>query len=301
MRKHGYYRAALRMGSVLALAITLGSRICAAPWAQDSGAASQRIVSLAPSITKQLYLLGAADKLVGITTFCPQPDDGRKIALAGSLIDPSVEVIVGMRPDLVLASPLTGAKRLHALRSLGVGVAVFPQAKDFDEICEQFTSLGKEVDLQDEAAKIVGEARAATAALAIRVDGVSPVSVFFQIGVRPLCTVMKGTFLDDLVRKAGGTNIAGDARTPAYSREAVLAADPDCIVIATMGLTGTSEREKWRGFETLSAVKNDRIYVVESDDVCSPTPPSFVSALERMIALLHPDAGAASGDSTHAR
>jgi iron complex transport system substrate-binding protein len=91
------------------------------------------------------------------------------------------------------------------------------------------------------------------------------------------------------VKLAGGTNIAEDSKIGAYSREEVLRRNADVIIIVTMGIAGEKEREAWRKFRTLNAVKYNRIYSVDSRKVCSPTPATFAETLKEIAGLLHPE------------
>lgn len=262
---------------------------CDAASEAQHAASPGRIVSLGPSLTKQLYLLGATAETVGITTYCPQPSGLPAIARAGSVVEPNVEQIVRLRPDLVLATSLTSRKAVATLQAVGLSVVEFPPAKTFDEICGQFLMLGARIGRQEKARHVVEETQAQVNALREAVPPNERPSVFIQIGARPLCTAGKDSFLNDLVEMAGGVNIARDVTVVTYSRESVLAANPDCILVVTMGMTGPDEIQTWRRYETLTAAKHGRIHMIESELVCSPTPVSFVDALATIVKLLHPE------------
>ena len=256
---------------------------------------AHRIASLGPSLTKQLYLLGVASRVVGVTTYCPQPSGLPAVERIGSVVDPNVEAVVRLRPDLVLTTPLTNRKRVAALRALQMPVVEFPAARTFDEICEQFLALGKQVGEEKRAENIVRRAKARAEGLCGAVPGSDRPTVFIQIGARPLCTAGQDSFLNDLVEMAGAVNIAKEAKIYTYSRESVLAANPDCILIVTMGLTGPDEKQRWSQYSNLAAASNGRIHMIDSELVCSPTPVSFVEALALVVGLLHPEAAATSG------
>lgn len=267
----------------------------AAGAAEGPRPAVRRIVSLGPTVTKPLYRLGAAERVVGITTYCPQPPGGREIARIGTVVDPGIEAIVRQRPDLVLATPLTNPRRLAILRELRIPVVEIDAAKTFEEICARFREIGERVGRAERAGEIVARAQRRMEALQRRLPGKDRPTVFLQIGARPLSTAGGNNFLNDMIIRAGGVNIAGNAETISYSREAVLAADPDCILIVTMGLTGPDEKRKWERYETLQAVASGRVHMLDSERVCSPTPESFVEGVERIASLLYPELGAAPG------
>jgi iron complex transport system substrate-binding protein len=170
---------------------------------------------------------------------------------------------------------------------LGIKVVDFPLAKGFSHLCGQFLELAGIVGKEKQATEIVRQAEIQVDMLKQEVRDFSRPKVFIQIGARPLFTATKESFFNDFIEFAGGINIASGAKSGLYSREKVLEDNPDIIIITTMGIAGEREKEIWRTFETLNAVKNNRIYIVDDYNFCSPTPLSFVEALEEMIEILH--------------
>ena len=250
--------------------------------------APQKIISLGPSITEELYLLGVENKIVGVTTYCHRPSPAQQKEKVGTVIEVNLEKIVSLQPDLVLATSLTNLKAKEKLKNLGVKIITFPPAKSFREICEQFLELGRIVGKEKEAEEIVGQAKMRVNTIEEKVKNLPKQRVFVQIGARPLFTATRDSFVDDFVELAGGINIAQNSKSGLYSREKVLKDNPDIIIIVTMGIVGEGEREIWRKYKTLRAVKNNRIYIIDSYKLCSPTPVSFVEALEEITNILHP-------------
>jgi len=263
---------------------------CPAAGAPVAGKAAQRIVSLSPALTKQLYLLGLAEAVVGITSYCPQPDTSPPIERIGSVVDPSLERILQLRPDLVVSTPLASRKRMATLDTLGIPVVEFPPAQSFAQIGEQFLLLGRLTGKADLAQRLMNAAREKTQALAATIADRRPKPrVFIQIGVKPLSTAGPDSFLNDLIEMAGGINIVKDSTFRVYSREAVLAANPDCILIVTMGLGGADEIAQWNRYGNLTAAVKKQIFMIDADLVCSPTPPDFVQALQEVVTMLYPE------------
>ncbi|RKY67401.1 MAG: ABC transporter substrate-binding protein [Candidatus Latescibacterota bacterium] len=256
-----------------------------------SGVQPERIISLGPALTESLFLLGAGDRVVGVTVYCKRPPEARKKEKVGTVMEVDVEKIVGLKPDLVLATSLTDPKDVEKLKDLGINVITFPNPKSFSQICEQFLKLGRLVGREREAQDIVRKARAQVDSIAKIVEGLPKPKVFVQVGAKPLFTITKGSFIDDFIKLAGGKNIAEDAKTGLYSREKVLQANPDVIIITTMGIVGEEEKRTWHKYKTLNAVKNNRIYVVDSYALCSPTPLTFAETLKELAELLHPEIG----------
>jgi len=247
----------------------------------------QRIISLAPSITEQLYLLGVQEKLIGCTLYCKRPKEAEAKEKVATAVEVNLEKVVMLKPDLVLATSLTNLKAIKKLRSLGIEAVSFPPPKNFAEICGQFLEIGKIVGREREAEQLLEQAKERVKNIKERVKGLPKPRVFVQIGARPLFTTAKDSFINDFIEFAGGINIAQDLNSGIYSREKVLKENPDVIIIVTMGIVGEEERETWRRYETLKAAKNNRIYIIDSYKLCSPTPVSFAGTLEEMAEILH--------------
>ncbi len=250
----------------------------------------QRIVSLGPTRTEELYLLGIEDKIVGVTTYCPHLPDTENKEKVGTVVKVNLEKIVSLKPDLVLATSLTDLKAVKKLNNLGIKVVSFSPAKNFSQICEQFLRLGRIVGREKEAAEIVRQVKMKVELTKKRIKELPEQKVFFQIGARPLYTATKDSFINDFIEFAGGKNIAGGLKSGFYSREKVLADNPDVIIITTMGIAGEEEKETWQKFKALKAAENNRIYIVDSNKFCSPTPVSFVEALAEIVEILQPHA-----------
>ena len=249
----------------------------------------QRIISLGPAITEELFLLGAGDRLVGCTVYCQRPDEAKKKEKIGTVIEVNLEKIVALRPDVVLMTPLTNSKAKEKLKNLGIKVIEFPTAKDFSGICSSFLELGRILGKEKEAEEIVKIARNKVNSLALKLRGLSKPRVFIQVGAKPLVTVTEDSFANDFIEFSGGVNIAKGIRYARYSREKVLEANPEVILIVTMGINGEKEKEVWQSYKALKASRDNRIYILDSYRLCSPTPVSFIETLETIAGLLHPE------------
>ena len=247
----------------------------------------RRIISLGSTLTEGLYLLGAQDSLVADTLYCERPPEAKLKEKVGTIVDADLEKIVSLNPDLVLATSLTNPAVKEKLKNLRIRVVDFPLARNFQELCGHFVELGKVVGKVEAAEKIVRSSREKIEALKKNIQDLPKPKVFMQIGANPLFAVTKDYFLNDFIEFAGGVNIAADARSGLYSREEVIRRNPDVIIITSMGMLGEKEKEQWLGFSGLSAVKNSRIYVIDTYKLCGPTPVSFVEALEELIEIFH--------------
>ncbi len=261
---------------------------CRVPFGYAQQNYPQRIISLGPALTEELYLLGADDKLVGCTLYCSRPTEAKNKTKVGTVIDINLEKAVSLRPDLVLATSLTNPEAKEKLKNLGVKVVTFPAAESFSEICGQFLELGRLVGKEKEAAKIIGSAKNKVDFVREKVNGLPKPKVFIQVGANPLVTAGKGSFVSDFIELAGGINTARGTKTMPYSREEVIRDNPEVIIIVTMGIQAEKEKETWGRFKTLKAVVDNRIYIVDSDLLCSPTPISFAEILQEIVKILHP-------------
>ncbi|HAV42763.1 TPA: ABC transporter substrate-binding protein [bacterium] len=250
-------------------------------------ASPQRIVSLAPSITKSLYLLGVEDRLIANTTYCTQPPQARDKEKIGGVMEVNLEKIISLQPDLIMVIPLTNTQVLDKLRSLGIKIVTFPAAENFGQLCNQFLKMGEIVGKEKEAKKIVYQARKKVSFIKQKAKGLPKPKVLVQVGNRPLWVAPKRSFVNDFIEVAGGINIGPPGKNGLYSIEKVLVDNPDVIIITTMGMIGEEETKMWERFKTLNAVKNNKIYIIDSYKICSPTPVEFGETLEEIFCLLH--------------
>ncbi|MBU4560996.1 ABC transporter substrate-binding protein [bacterium] len=248
----------------------------------------QRIISLGPGITEELYLLGVENKLIANTVYCERPPEAQKKEKIGTVIKVDLEKIVSLEPDLVIATSLSNPEQVEKLKNLGIKVVTFPATKSFFQLCEQFLELAKLVGEEEKAARIIHQAKKEVDAIRKKVKDLPMPKVFVQVGAKPLFTVTKNSFVHDFIKFAGGINITEKAKSGLYSREKVLKSNPDIIIIVTMGIAGKEEKKIWQKYKTMKAVKNNRIHIIDSYKLCSPTPVTFVEALKEMGEILHP-------------
>ncbi len=276
----------MKLNLLLMQVIILFCCFVAAAKAEDQ---PQRIVSLGSYITEGLFLLGVEDKIVGVTTYCNRPEAAKKKEKAGSIVDVSIEKIISLNPDVILTTPLTNEKAKGKLKQMGMKVVEFEQVRDFQQICQQFLKLGRLVHKERQAQKIVDRAKEKAHNIQMKIANMPLKKVFIQVGTRPLFTMNKEFFLNDLIKRAGGINIAENTATGIYSREKVVEKNPDVIIIAGMGLVAEDEKKIWMRYSTINAVKTNSVYSMDPDIICNPLPKNFVNTLEVVAKLLHKD------------
>ena len=254
----------------------------------------QRIVSLGPITTENVYLLGAGDRLVGNTVYCTRPPEAREKMKVGTVMQASLEKIISLKPDLILSTGLTPPKLVKKLRDLGYRVVHFKQPNSFAEICSQFTELGQILGLEKKAASITTTLRKEVDQTARSANDLEKPKVLLQIGAAPLYVAGTDSFTSDYITLGGGVNAMGGRNSGRVNFEQVIAADPEVIIIAIMGSqTGVAAQEmkNWMRYRTIKAVRTGRIHVIDPDIVCSPSPATFLQALTIITRYLHPETG----------
>lgn len=246
-----------------------------------------RIVSLSPPITEEIYLLGLGDRIIANTVYCLRPKEAQKKEKVGTVLTLKTERIIALRPDLVFASPFSDRKALEKIKKMGIKVVIFPHPRNFEEVCERFLKVGHLLGKEKEAEKIVNEAKKRMEEIKNRYGKTQRPTVFFEIGSKPLFTATKDSIVHSFLDYVGGKNIAEDAKTGLFSKEEVIRKDPDFIFIVTMGIEGEREKRAWMNFKELKAVKRGNIYLFDSYKLCSPTPVSYVEASLELAEILH--------------
>lgn len=247
---------------------------------------AKRIVSLVPWMTKSLYLMGEQDRLVGCTSYCPVVATDH-IPVVATAVNVSLEKTLTLKPDLVFASSLIKPETIENLNKLGIKVEYMPYPKSFEEICTNFVRVGELVGQGGKAKNIVSQQKERLVKLKASIPVGKNPKVFIQIGAKPLFCAVPQTFMDDFIRFSGGSNIASELKSGSVTREYVLTQDPDIIFIVTMGMVAEEERETWLKYASLSASRSKRIFILDADKTCSPTPILFADALEEMIRLAY--------------
>ncbi len=252
---------------------------------------SERIVSLAPSITEILFALGAGPRVVGVTQYSNYPPEATRLPQVGSYVNLSLEKILALRPDLVIGIRDGNPKAvIDRLAELGVPCYIV-DPRSLDGVITTVRHIGRAVGREQAAEKIAGQMASRIREVARRVAGLARPRVFYQIGVEPIVSAGQGTFPNILIETAGGKNVAADmAAYPQLNVEQVLVARPEIIIVTSMTREYDFERVKgfWGRWPDLPAVAAARIYVVDSDLMDRPSP-RIVEGLETLAKLLHPE------------
>lgn len=283
MTGHSSCRRGRPAAIVAALALAL------APAAGSSGAPPRRVVSLAPSLTETVFALGAGDRLVGVTEQCDFPPAAADLPKTGTFLEPNVEAVLALQPDVVLAVPGPANRdEVNLLRSLGVRVEVFDE-KGVKGVFATIHRAGEVLGVPDRAASLEQRLRHGMRRVTRRLEGAAPRPVLFLVNREPPIAAGAGTYQDDLIRLAGGTNVAAAAGRgwPRLSLEAILAFDPEVILDGSMN-GGDQPGRFWSRFPNLRAVRSGRVHGPVPDALLRPGP-RLVEALEALARFLHPE------------
>ncbi|HYZ85762.1 MAG TPA: cobalamin-binding protein [Bryobacteraceae bacterium] len=261
----------------------------------------KRIVSTAPSITETLFALGLGDRVVGVTNYCTYPPEAQKIAKIGSFAQPNLEAILAMRPDLVIIhKTAVHSREQYAAIRLNV---VEVQSVNITNILDSIRTIGKAAGVERRGQELAASIEKELADIQQRVAGKPKTSVMYIVGRSPnaiegLVAVGGGAYLNELMERAGGSNIFKDARADyiKVSLEEVLARNPEVII--DLGDMAEPERiteahkkqvqALWSRYPSLRAVKSKRIHPVASNIYVVPGP-RLVLAAREFGRLLHPE------------
>ncbi len=254
-----------------------------------------RYISLAPSTTEILFALGLDEEIVGVSTYCTYPPQALQKAKMGEFSHPNIEKIVSLKPDYVFCTGLEQAQTIAELRRLGLPVFV-EDPSTVEELVTSIIAIGTITHRDYRAQMLVKQIQDEIDAVQKQVLRIPPdkrQKVFIEIWNDPLTTAGKGSYIDELITLAGGDNIAYDTRRPysVFSPEEVMSRDPDCIIMTYMDKSFPANTIGSRfAWDTLKAVKNNRIYNDINPDILLRPGPRVGEAIEELYKRLYPTA-----------
>lgn len=252
----------------------------------------RRIVSLVPGVTEMLYAIGAEDRLVGRTDFCDYPPAARSKPSVGGTVSPSLEVLVSLKPDLVVATSAGNSDETRRqLERLRVPLYLVDPHGLWD-VFRTMMRLGALTEREGRAAEVVAGLERRVRAVAVRVAALPRPRVLYVVWPEPLIVPGRGAAVTELIELAGGESVSADGPEgyPRYSVEAAVARGPEVIILARHGAgTAPYAREKWERFADLPAIRAGRLHAVDGD-LFHRFGPRVVDALEILARLLHPEA-----------
>jgi len=245
-----------------------------------------RIVSLIPSLTEDLFAIGAGSQVVGVSAWTDFPPQATRLPVVGSASSVDTELVLRLHPDAVVGIPAQAAL-VADLRRAGLSPDLLAD-DSYQDIFSDLARLGRISGHASEAAALEKRLRARTAQLQGSVRGNSRPSVFIVLGVGPIYTVSDTSYIAQLIALAGGRNAAGNLKDayPRYSAEALVALQPDVVVADSQsGLSGVLDRAPWNA---LRAVREHRVYILADAALLERPGPRYNEGLAWLIARLHP-------------
>jgi iron complex transport system substrate-binding protein len=255
-----------------------------------------RIVSLVPSVTEVIYALGAEARLVGVTDYCDFPPAARRKPSVGGMINPSLETLVALRPDLVVGTDEGNREDTSIqLRRLGIPTYLV-HARRVAEMLDMIARIGELTGRRAAVAPLVEGIERRIAAVQHAVAPFPRPRVLYVLWPEPLIVPGRASMLTELIALAGGDSITaldGDAY-PRLSLEAAVARAPDVIILADHAMSGGSTAgrpspEQWQRLTSVPAIRTGRLHSVDLS-VLHRYGPRAADGLETLARIIHPEA-----------
>lgn len=247
--------------------------------------AVERVVSMAASTTEGLFAIGAGPLVVGRSRYCDYPPEAKALPSVGGYVDPSLETVLGLRPDLVVGArgPL-GPGFVRALEERGIETW-FPETESLTAIDEMLLGLGARTGRTDQAKALVTRLGARKGAIEAALAGTKRPRALLLFEKKPISAAGPGSFPDEMLRLAGATNALSDgARYANLSLEKVIALDPDVILDTEMGNTVTPFDSTWNA---VRAVHDGKVVRIADESVLRPGP-RVLDGVAVLARAMHP-------------
>ncbi len=227
---------------------------------------AQRVITLAPHLTEQVFTAGAGDRIVATVNYSNYPEQANQILNIGSYKKISFEMVVGLKPDLILAFGGNGWEMINHLRDLNFTVYV-DEPRELADIASSLTRIGQLLGTESTAQMQADLYAQKLQALQSRYTQSQKVNVFYVIWNKPLITINGEHLISSVMRLCGGTNIFSDtlAMAPRISVESVIEADPHVIIASGHGSERPDWLDEWKKWKSIHAVKHDHLYFIPPD------------------------------------
>lgn len=247
-----------------------------------------RMVCLAPSITDTVYELGSGADVVGITDYTKYPPEAMQKPSVGGVINPSLEKLASLHPDLVLAiGDLNTSDLIRSIEQLGFPVFVI-QPHGIEGIYRSIESIGEAINQRTNAAYLIARLRKRERTVREHAAGQKRPSIFFLLWADPVITAGRGAFITELIEIAGGTSITEDLANewPRVSLETVIARQPEYVLLEKGSAVTLEALQKQSVWSSVEAIAKGRVIYVD-DRINFPSPVAL-DALEDLAKQLHP-------------
>ncbi len=225
------------------------------------------IVALSPHSVELLFSLGAGDRIVATTEYADYPKEALRIPRVGGYHGLSIERIIELQPDLVIAwEGGNSDEDIQRLKKMGLNVYT-SHPKSLDQVGDELQILGKLIGSPEHGRQLAVQYADRLQQLRDNYSHKKPVRFFYQVWAQPLRAMAAGSWINDVVTGCGGVNIL-DTSYPDYpevSLESVLLMAPDAILQPTQHGADMSTGIDWRAWPEIPAVKNNHIFSINGD------------------------------------
>ncbi len=246
-----------------------------------------RIVSLSPNVTETLFTLGAGSTLVGRSDYCNYPEAATSLPSVGTLYNPSLEMLLSLEPNLVISSAFVPQQFLEAVERAGIEVLTLQTQESFSGTYTLIREIAAKVGRQAEAELLILEMQNTVRSIVLKTEHTPKPTVYIVLDFGSFdSSATKGTFLSEMVALAGGVNIADDAQNWTYSKELLMAHDPQVILLSPRwGQSGEQTLQEFVSMKPYADLAGDvRLF---DADLISRQGPRSAQALEVLYALIH--------------
>ena len=258
-----------------------------------------RIICLMPSVTDAVFALGAGDDVVAVSDYSKYPAAAASKPSVGSLLDPSLETIVSLHPDLAIgSSDFNRLKGVDQIQKFGIPVFMV-KSGGIEGIYQSLLAIGDALNRPDAAEALVNKLRERVHAVQTRVAGKPKVRVFMLVWPEPVTTIGKHAFITEVIAAAGGESITDNDSDdwPVISFESLVTLAPEHLLLVHDGRVFFNDLAKRPGWNILPAIKNRSVYYTD-DRLYSPSPVA-IDALEDLAKEFHPETDVPPHNDNH--
>ncbi|MFW6172409.1 MAG: ABC transporter substrate-binding protein [Elusimicrobiota bacterium] len=253
---------------------------------ENNFSVSPRYVSLSPANTEILYELGLEKNIVGVTSQCDYPKKAQEKTIIGDFANPSIEKIVSLEPDIIFASGPPQERAIKKLTDFGYNIYT-SNPSTIKELFRNIKNIGEITNTKNQSQKLITEIKSVIEDVRKRISNYDRKKVYIEISSRPMMTVGKNNFINEMVSIAGGMNI-GEQEDKSFftiSYEYLIKRNPDVIVIFSQKAEKRKERLKSILKDNVDAVKNNRIYPIKHKDVYIRPGPRIAQGIKNLADL----------------
>jgi iron complex transport system substrate-binding protein len=249
-----------------------------------------RVVSMTPNLTEIVCALGRGDCLVGRSDACDYPVSVKKLPTAGKFGIPNTEQVLQLKPDLIITSALKDKAEIKKYKAYGIKIHFLPYEK-MEDYFTAIKKLGELLNCRQKASKLIVATRKKLKFLKLQAEK-KPLAqrpkILLALHDSPLMTVGNKSYINDMIKYAGGVNIAEKFDRSYFncSLEWVVINQPDILLMPGQKAQKVNEIMKQPGWRSIKAVKNKQVYYNLNPDLIYRLGPRTISGIEQIKAII---------------